>query len=148
MKKQLLPALFILSLLSFLFACKKEKGDTPAQKTKTELITKAAWKFSSATASGVDVSSIVQACQKDNLITFVSNGNGSIDEGASKCSPGDPQTNPFTWNFASSETMLHVSTPLFSGGSNDFTIVTLSETQLVGSQVVSPYGTIVVTFVH
>jgi hypothetical protein len=51
----------------------------------------------------------------------------------------------------SNETILHVSTVLFTGGSSDFTIVALSETQLVLSQVITVGGSpqnAVVTFVH
>ncbi|HKB43322.1 MAG TPA: hypothetical protein VKC90_03000, partial [Chitinophagaceae bacterium] len=85
---------------------------------------------------------------KDNIYTFVAAGTGTIDEGPSKCNVSDPQTNPFTWNFLSNETMLHISTVLFTGGSNDFTLVSLTATQLVASQNYPPYGTIVVTFIH
>lgn len=152
MKKQI--ASFILCSLAILFflpACQKEDDDnnnTPAPKTKTQLISQGTWKFSAATVSGVDASGYLQACQKDNIYTFVAAGTGTIDEGPSKCNSGDAQTTPFTWNFLSNETMLHISTVLFSGGSNDFTLVSLSETQLVASQNYPPYGTIVVTFIH
>lgn len=148
MRKQLflIAAFFAVVFLSTT-SCKKDKASTPS-KTKTELITQGSWKFSAATISGVDASGYLQTCQKDNVYTFVAAGTGTFDEGATKCNAGDPQTNPFTWNFASNETILHISTTLFSGGSNDFTLVTLSETQLVISQTYPPYGTIVVTLIH
>ena len=149
MKKQTASLLtYLAAILFILSACQKDNEDPPAQKTKTELISQASWKFSSATVSGVDASGYLQACQKDNIYTFVAAGTGTIDEGPSKCNSGDPQTSPFTWNFLSNETMIHISTVLFSGGSNDFTLVSLSTTQLVASQNYPPYGTIVVTFVH
>jgi len=148
MKKQI-ASLFIslLTVLFFLPACQKD-NNLPVVKTKTQLLTQATWKFSSATAGGADASGFLQACQKDNVYTFVAAGTGTINEGASKCNTSDPQTNPFTWNFTGSESMLNISTILFSGGSNDFTLVSLSETQLVLSQNYPPYGTIVVTFIH
>lgn len=138
--------LFVVAVIFISTGCKKKHDDTPA-KTKTQLITQGTWKFSSATSGGFDISGLLQSCQKDNTLTFQANGSGTIDEGASKCNAGDPQSNPFTWNFANSENTLHVSTVLFSSGSNDFTIVSLTETQLVGSQVINSQ-TVVVTFIH
>jgi hypothetical protein len=143
------------SLLSFglilvsisLSNCGKDDDNTPTP-TKTELLTTASWKFSAATVNGADASGFLQACQKDNIYTFVAAGTGTLDEGLSKCNGADPQTTPFNWNFASNETILHISTVLFSGGSNDLTLVSLSSTQLVVSQNYPPYGTIVVTFIH
>ncbi|MCC7400567.1 MAG: lipocalin family protein [Chitinophagaceae bacterium] len=128
-------------------SCKKESK----QKTKTDLITQAIWKFSTATANGVDVSLLLQSCQKDNTLSFQANGNGTIDEGATKCNPGDPQSAPFTWSFQNNETSIHASTVWFTGGSGDFTLVSLSETQLVVSQNITIGGNsqnVVVTFTH
>jgi hypothetical protein len=137
---------------SLLFAsCKKKNDDdnNPKGKTKTELISTGTWKFSTATVSGIPVSSGIDACQKDNILTFTSTGTGTIDEGGNKCS-GNEQISPFTWNFASSETILHVSAVFFTGGNNDFDIVEISETKLIGSQTIEMGGpkTVVVTFVH
>jgi hypothetical protein len=143
----------ILACSLLLGACKKnnDKDNTPA-KTKTELISTGSWKFSTATVGGNNVAAFLQACQKDNILTFTSTGTGTIDEGTAKCNAGDPQTSPFTWNFASSETILHVSAVFFTGGSNDFNIVEISATKLVGSQNIEVGAggsqTAVVTFVH
>jgi hypothetical protein len=149
MKKIILNTIPTLALVSLLFVgCKKSTH----VKTNTELLTQKTWKFSSATVNGVDASSNLQACQKDNIYTFVSAGTGNVDEGPSKCNSGDPQTIAFTWNFTTNETILHISTALFSGASNDFTIMTLSETQLVVTMPytppVGPTLNLVVTFVH
>jgi hypothetical protein len=138
---------------SLLFAsCKKKNDDdnTPKGKTKTELISTGTWKFSAATVGGFSVAPALQGCQKDNILSFTSTGTGTVDEGGSKCNTGDPQTSPFTWNFASSETVLHVSAVFFAGGNNDFNIVEISETKLIGSQTIEMSGpkTVVVTFVH
>lgn len=138
---------------SLLFAsCKKKNddNDNPKGKTKTELISTGTWKFSSATVNGLPFSSQIPSCQRDNILTFTSTGTGTIDEGTEKCNTGDPQTSPFTWNFASSETVLHVSAVFFTGGNNDFNIVELTETTLKGSQIIEFGGpkTVVVTFVH
>lgn len=144
---------FILPILSavVLFAsCKKDSNDTK-QKTKTDLLVQGAWKFDNANVGGADVSSLIQGCQKDNTITFAAGGTGTLDEGATKCNSSDPQSDPFTWNFATNETVLHVSATLFTGGSSDFNIVSLTDTELVLSQNINISGTsqnAIVTFKH
>jgi hypothetical protein len=115
--------------------------------TKTFFITRNTWRFSSAFVGAVDVSGALQACQKDNIYTFVAAGTGTLDEGASKCNAGDPQTSPFTWNFLNNETQLFISSTLFTGGSSTFTVVSISLTSMVLSQIINGQ-TVVVTFIH
>src|SRR5262245_22763544 len=92
MKKLTLITLLITIAVSVFFsACKKKPVHI---KTNTELLTQTSWKFDKATASGVDISSQVPACMKDNITTFVSNGTGTIDEGTTLCSP--PTAGGFT----------------------------------------------------
>jgi hypothetical protein len=132
----------------FFVACKKSSSHP---KTNTDFLTQSSWKFDNAKVNGNDVSIFLQACQTDNVLTFSTNLTGSLDEGATKCNSTDPQTNPFTWNFASNETVLHVSTVLFTGGSSDFIIVTLNDTQLVLQQTITVSGSpanAVVSFKH
>lgn len=153
MQKQLLS---LTIFLSFLFITSCGKDDNPVVvKTKTQLISQSTCKFKSATANGVDVSNQsppFDPCRKDNILTFTAALTGTIDEGPSKCNPADLQTTSFTWNFASNETILHISTALFTGGSNDFTLVSLTETELVVSQgytpPVGPSILMVITFQH
>ncbi len=152
MKKRTFPifTIFALSLI-VVTGCDKDDDNTPTPKTKTELVSQSTWVFSGAVVGTTDVSPLLQACQKDNTLTFVASGSGTLDEGASKCNMSDPQTNSFSWNFASAETVLHISTVLFSGGSSDFTLVSLSETTLVVSQDITVSGTTqtaIVTFIH
>ncbi len=112
-------------------ACKKEKV-----KTRLELLTQTNWKFDKAVATGYgDISSQIDACYKDNNITFVSNGTGNVTEEAVVCSPST--AGAFTWQFQSNETALLISTQLFAGAGNQFTIISLSETALVLSQMVT-----------
>jgi len=142
-------AVLIISLSLFFAAC--SKSNSSSSKTKTELISQSSWKFSNAKVSGADVSAFLQTCQKDNILVFAAAGTGTLDEGATKCNSGDPQSNPFTWNFATNETVLHVSAVLFTGGSSDFDIVSLTDTQLVLSQNITVSGSAqnaVVTFIH
>lgn len=149
MKSSLLKISSFLVLLAIVFQSCKKSSSTP--KTKTELIAQSNWKFSKATVGGTDVSAMLQSCQKDNTLSFQSNGNGTVDEGSTKCNAGDPQTYPFTWSFQSGETILHASAVLFTGGGSDFTIVSLTDTELVGSQNITLNGntqSVVVTFIH
>ena len=130
-KKAFFSGIVIFLATVFVIACKKESdsNNNNAGKTKTELITSSTWKFDNAKLGVVDVSGFFDDCEKDNTVTFVSNGTGSIDEGATKCDPADPQNVPFDWTFQNNETSIHTTTPLFPG-TGDFTISTLSETQL------------------
>jgi hypothetical protein len=141
--KQLLWALPILFMV-FTVSCKKSNSTPP--KTNSDYLTQGSWKLSMATSNGADVTSSVPACKKDNIYTFSANLSGSMDEGATKCNSADPQTTSFTWSFTTS-TVLHVTIPLFPGSGNDFTLVTLNDTQLVVTFVQSGQ-TIVATFVH
>lgn len=143
--------LSLFATLLFFTSCKKNKDDDDQNvpKTKTELLASGTWKFNKAMVGTIDItnSPALKACQKDNILTFQANGNGTIDEGGSKCNTGDNQINPFTWNFTTSEAVLHVSAVFFDGGSNDYNVIEISETKLVGSQTIS--GQVVtVTFVH
>ena len=151
MKKQILPVLSIISIAFLLITgCGKDDAPPPPP-TKTQLITQSSWKFDKATASGVDISAQVNACFKDNIATFTSAGNMTLDESANVCSPTS-YAGSYTWSFQSGETVLHLSAPIFTGGSSDFTLVSLDGTNLVVSQVmtVAPYppATVVVTFKH
>ena len=142
MKKLILKTIATIVFLSLFAACKKSAH----VKTNTELLTQSSWKFDHATAQGFgDISAQIPSCYKDNIVVFASNGTGNVDEATNVCSPSTAGS--FTWNFQTNETVLHLSTILFSGGSTDFTIVSLNETNLVISQnvILPPPGSIMVT---
>jgi hypothetical protein len=147
MNQLFLKSLSVL-LISGLFFCACKKSNS---KSNTELLTQAAWKFDHATATGYgDISAQIPACYKDNITSFVSNGTGTIDESANVCSPSTAGS--FTWNFLTNETVLHLSTVLFTGGTTDFNIVALNANNLVISQMVTiaplPATTVEFTFKH
>jgi len=108
-----------------------DKNDNPPP-SNTDYITKSSWKFSSAKASGIDVTAQVPACFKDNTMLFVANGTGTINEGTNVCTPASPSS--FTWVFQNNGTQISLNTPLVSGGSGVFTIVLLNDVSLVVSQ--------------
>lgn len=140
MSKKIASVCSLLMLL-LVFGCKK---DTTAPST-LDRITSGTWKFSRATASGINVTTLIDACIRDNTITFTraSSGNtGVVDEGAAKCNASDPQTINFTWTFDANfnRIVLTGSVMLLPGGSNEFTVVRASDTELVLSQNISFAG--------
>jgi len=149
MKPLVMKTIAVLVLFSAsLVSCKKSSSHV---KTKTELLTQTTWRFDHATATGFgDITTQIPACYKDNITTFVSNGTGTIDESTNICSPSTAGS--FTWSFQSNETILHLSTILFTGGSGDFTIISLTETNLIISQLITisplPATTVEFTFKH
>jgi hypothetical protein len=152
MQKQFSSLLSFIAIAFLLIAgCGKEKDPPPAAPTKTELISQSSWKFDHATASGIDISAMVNACFKDNIATFTPAGSMTLDESTVVCSPTS-YAGTYTWAFQSSETILHLSAPIFTGGLSDFTLVSLNSTNLVVSQVMTvapnPPTTVEVTFKH
>lgn len=150
-KKILYSAISIFFISVFIIACKKNSDNSNTPKTKTDLISASVWKFDNAKVAGVDISGLLDDCDKDNTATFVSNGSGTADEGPTKCNAADPQTVSFTWTFENNETTLQATAPLFPGGNGTFTIVTLTDTQLVVSQDITVSGVTqnaVITFKH
>ncbi len=147
MNKLILFAVLSFTILS-ISSCDKNDNPPPSN---TDYLTKSSWKFSSAKAAGIDVSAQIPACFKDNTITFVANGTGTISEGANVCTPAAPST--FTWTFQNNGSQINLSTPLLTGGSGLFTIVSLNDASLVVSQSVTipPSTTPIpaeITFVH
>ncbi|HEX6180801.1 MAG TPA: lipocalin family protein [Chitinophagaceae bacterium] len=131
--KQLVPAIFACALAFSFTACKKSKTQT-----KTDLIAKSAWKFDNAaldmnrdgTADAPVPAGFLQACDTDNTITFNADGTGIADEGATKCSPANPQTSQFTWSFKDNEQVINLSNSIFGGLSGEVKVKTLNENQM------------------
>jgi hypothetical protein len=109
MKSNLLKMFVLLLSAASMTACSKSGGD---KKSNVELLTKAAWKYQIAGLDSdkngtVDMESQdIEDCNKDDLATFATGGTGTIDEGATKCDAGDPQSYSFTWQFKNNETEL------------------------------------------
>ena len=134
MKKQfpLFSIVFIAAI--FMLSSCQEDDNLPVIKTKTQLITKSAWSFDKAFQGTTDVSAQVPICYKDNIVSFTSSTNGTVLNPVPCTPPPDNTPTAFTWSFTSGETVLSLNAALFPGGSNSFSIVTLSETSLVISQ--------------
>jgi hypothetical protein len=113
MKKSTI-ALFVLGMFSLVAvtSCKKGSNATVV-KSKTQLLTQAAWKYD---LHGLDENNNgvidqsendMPSCQLDDLYTFSSNGTGIYASGDIQCAPDDVNTN-FTWSLSSDETQLTI----------------------------------------
>jgi hypothetical protein len=99
-------------------ACKKsDNGSNGGSRTST--LTNGKWRMTSSTAvieypapigtQNTDVMKSMSSCQTDNLYIFNTDGTGTTDEGATKCSTSDPQTFASgTWAFINNESQLKV----------------------------------------
>jgi hypothetical protein len=95
---------------------KEDPKPTPAPAaTKTQLISAKDWKMTKQTmnmngSGDIDITNtFYTACELDNLQRFAANGTYTVDEGATKCDPSDPQTFASgTWAFTNNETKLKI----------------------------------------
>ncbi len=148
MKKQFYFFLVIAySAIIVLSACGKDDDPAPATKTKTQLATQGSWSFDKAMSGAIDISGSVNACYKDNVVTFTSATNGTVANTV-VCTPTDTTPATFTWSWQSGETVLRLSAPLFPGGTGDFNLISLTETALVVEQTVNFGAPTSVTFYY
>jgi hypothetical protein len=101
----------------FLFACHKK--DTTV--SRSELLTSGSWKLSAAVSDNdgngtyeTDDYAGFPSCAKDDIYTFKSNGKFSIDEGPTKCDPGDPQIDEIDWQLTDSDKTLLIDSDPYS----------------------------------
>lgn len=117
-------------------ACKKDKDSSSV--SNTDLLSSSAWKFDNAKfdinndgTGDFDVpANLIETCIKDNLISFLKDKSGKINEGASKCAPTDPTDRPFTWEFINSEKTIKITNGSFFGLSDTIDIISLTATEL------------------
>lgn len=92
-------------------SCKKDNDEpkpapTP-QPTKTQLMAQSkGWKMISMKTNGTEMFPILDACDKDDVMTFNTNSSYVRNMGAIKCEQGEPQTENGSWRFISSETKI------------------------------------------
>lgn len=138
MKNNLIPLAIFSSIL--FFSCKKKDSDSSGSGTnKISLLTQSSWQFNNAGIDAdknrtieQDLSSLINPCLKDNTVVFAYSGSGSgtVNEGASKCDPNDPQTIAFTWIFTNNETAININGNAIAGKGGEYKIATLTDTQL------------------
>jgi hypothetical protein len=128
-----LTALFLTLLWA---SCSKSHSVDNPNNTTTSLVTQASWRYDT---SGIDLNkdgivdiggdTLITACEKDDVYTFKSDSTGTIDEGATKCHPADPQTVPFKWSITGNATVLTATAPPLLNGS--INILTLTSAKFV-----------------
>jgi len=131
---QLAALVLAIAAATTFLACKKDKKDSNTGKTKTELITTGTWKMTAFTTNPAqdldsdgdvetNVFDYLEACFKDDITTFKTNGTAEVNEGATKCDPTDPQTFSISWSFTANETKLVVD-------GEEFTLTELTATTI------------------
>ncbi|MDI3322299.1 hypothetical protein [Pinibacter soli] len=115
-------AAIVMLSVAAMTGCKKDDSKT-SNKSKTELLTTGSWKQTSIYFSPAvdwdgdghkenEVINLYSPCDRDDLMTFKTNGTVVNDEGASKCDPSDPQVIETThWKFADNETKIVIGDP-------------------------------------
>lgn len=132
----ILTGLFCLGLL--FGSCKKKNSDpdetpsasgTPTE-TNTNKLCDKTWKLTanvetnSVNTNTVDLYATTSACLKDNTRIFSTSNSVTEDEGPTKCSPSNPQSTVFNWNWVSNETKIVLA------NSDTVTVVELNATTL------------------
>jgi hypothetical protein len=114
----------LLLMLSFFISCRKNKA------SRTDLLVEKTWRFIKSEEklnSGTYVDSFagLPDCEKDNLLDFMLNYTYKHTEGATKCSPGDPDVIAAgIWDLEQGDTHLVI-------GTDDYMIEQLNENILV-----------------
>lgn len=109
--------LSIVLIAAILFAaCKPNNDDDAAPaKSKKEILITGKWKATGFVAvtdtagktSTEDWFKDMEPCEKDNFLTFNSDGTVTNDEGPLKCDPGDPQTySGGTWELMNNDAQM------------------------------------------
>ena len=108
--------------------------------SKTELLTNKNWVMTAATidpslpvlggGTTTNLYNQFPSCTKDNILIFKTDKTMNFDEGATKCNVSDPQTEPGSWLFNTTETILSITQ---DGETTSITIKTLTSNKLNGT---------------
>jgi hypothetical protein len=107
--------------------CKKETVTAAVVEDAKTLLTSGKWKLTGQSSSGQDSFGTLDACTKDNLETYTTDGKFVIDEGSTKCDSDDPQTQTLSYILSADNKTLKL-----KDGDDvlDFKILELSKTTL------------------
>lgn len=112
--------LLVLALTLTVASCKKDE----VVMTKKEMLTAKSWKLLSSKENGVTIE--IEVCEKDDVLTFLTNGTYTFSPGANKCYTDDViQTG--TWSLSTDEKFLTID----GEGEGIMTIVELTKSKLV-----------------
>jgi len=135
MQKRLwIPCLTALALSIAWASCSKNNSNSNYNAQVT-LLTKSTWKFDTA---GVDLDkngvidqedNSLEPCFKDNTYVFNKDSTVVMDEGATKCDAGDPQTSSYSWTITNGNPPVLKSdvNPILAEG---LKVLTLTDTKL------------------
>lgn len=132
--KKIILFLVIINIIG-LFSCKKDED-----LSNTQLLCRSPWILSASTFTpGIffegyglitDYFSVLPACAKDDLMDFEENGNYTQEDGLTKCDPLDPSIFDYgTWTFNSDETVVILTSKMYSA-STEYNIIELTEQTL------------------
>ena len=130
-------ALILIAACLLQVSCKKDDAPVPAD-TLTLLQNKN-WKLTAATESSVNgvidvYHDVLEDCNRDDLFRFNPGGAFVLDEGPTKCDPGDVQSQPGTWSYTESTKTLHFTLNTVSDH-YDIAITSITESTFAGKMV-------------
>lgn len=134
-----------LFIAGVLFACgDDDSADPTPSKSKTELLTQGKWKFQSGTVDPAitigttqitDFLQLLDECERDDILNYNADGTYAHETGAMVCDSTDSPNSvddTGTWVFNADETKI-TETDGENGETNEITVISISETSLVGS---------------
>lgn len=143
-------------------ACSKNNGtSTPTNPTPTptdsvtsaDLITAHIWKidtiaFDSNKDGVIDmgVPGGLKPCDMDNTLMFNKDSTGIFDEGALKCVDTVAQSDPFTWYFKNSDSVVNITGSIPGELHGDINVLKLNDSVLLMSKTI-PYGSSTVNLI-
>lgn len=119
-------------ILLALTSCTKKKEDPTPPITRAQILSAKKWQLRSSTIEApgqplTDIYAQLGACSRDDYEQFNSPNTFIYDEGLTKCSPADPQTQVGVWALTNDETQLTITA---AGSSMTSKIDELTETLL------------------
>jgi len=114
MKKVLRNIMIVTVSCLVMFACKKKDDDNPtggSGGSRTDLLVNS-WKLTNAQLppplDTFDIWSLIDSCEKDDIITFERNGTGTYSNGIIKCDSNEMDTESLTWMWTNNEASLTI----------------------------------------
>jgi hypothetical protein len=118
-------------------SCSKEDNGASASLRETLIAKK--WKLGKVVVGGVDLTSSVKGCDRDNYLKFSSDGNYNVHSDGAKCDPNEPEiVDSGTWALSTDE-------KTFTLDGQDETVVSHTSNSVV-VKTVSPFGEVVTTY--
>lgn len=108
MKKTTLSLLAVATVFLLNSCSKDDDSNSSTPQTRMQLLTSHGWKINTFYIDSVDVTNFLfTPCELDNIYTYSTNYNYTIDEGPTKCDPNSSQiVETGTWAFGNNENML------------------------------------------